>query len=36
MQTLPGKYLKTDMPFIADIEIGTNWGNLEKYKEGKE
>jgi DNA polymerase-1 len=32
MQTLPGKYLNTDMPFIADIEIGTNWGNLEKYK----
>jgi len=25
--------LNTDMPFIADIEIGTNWGNLEKYKE---
>lgn len=32
MQTLPGKYLNTDMPFIADVEIGHNWGNLDKLK----
>lgn len=32
MQTLPGKYLNTDMPFLADVEIGHNWGNLDKLK----
>ena len=30
MQTLPGYYLKTDMPFVADVEVGHNWGNLDK------
>jgi DNA polymerase-1 len=36
MQTLPGRYLKTDMPFVADMETGINWGNLDEYAEGVE
>lgn len=30
MQTLPGYYLNTNMPFVADVEVGHNWGNLDK------
>lgn len=32
METVPGEYLGTDVPFKADFELGPNWGTLTKYK----
>ena len=31
MQKVPLHAMNTDMPFLADLEIGTHWGNLKKY-----
>lgn len=31
MQMVPKEVLQTDMPFVADLELGTHWGDLKKY-----
>lgn len=31
MGLVPRKYLETTIPFVADAEVGTNWGDLEKW-----
>lgn len=30
MESVPSEYLKTDLPFKADFEVGPNWGTLTK------
>lgn len=32
MQSVPLEVFNTDMPFVADLELGTHWGSLKKYK----
>lgn len=32
MESIPGEYLKTDVPFKADVSVGTHWGNVTEFK----
>jgi len=32
MERVPQEELKTDIPFVVDLEVGQRWGSLKKYE----